>query len=457
MAFENLSDKLQEVFKGFRSKGTLTEKDLKDGLREVKLALLEADVNFKVVREFVARIQERALGSDVLKSLTPGQQVIKIVNEEMIALMGSDQESGLIYGSTSPSVFMMAGLQGAGKTTMAAKLANMLKARGKKPLLAACDIYRPAAVKQLQILGESIDVPVFEMGTDHDPVEIAKGAIEKAKVLGCNLVIVDTAGRLQIDERLMEELQRIKEAVNPSEILLVVDAMTGQEAVNVAKGFDEKLDVTGVILTKLDGDTRGGAALSVRAVTGKPIKFSGIGEKMGDIEQFHPDRMASRILGMGDVLTMIEKAQNAIDEEDAKNLSKRAMSKDFNLEDFLSSMQQVTKMGSVSSLLGMIPGMAGKVKDTDIDEGAFKRLEAMIYSMTPEERRKPQILNASRKRRIVKGSGTSIQELNRLLKQFDQMKGMMKQFSGKKGRKAMLRQLGGLGAGFGRGQNPFGF
>ena len=457
MAFENLSDKLQEVFKGFRSKGTLTEKDLKDGLREVKLALLEADVNFKVVREFVARIQERALGSDVLKSLTPGQQVIKIVNEEMIALMGSDQESGLIYGSTSPSVFMMAGLQGAGKTTMAAKLANMLKARGKKPLLAACDIYRPAAVKQLQILGESIDVPVFEMGTDHDPVEIAKGAIEKAKVLGCNLVIVDTAGRLQIDERLMEELQRIKEAVNPSEILLVVDAMTGQEAVNVAKGFDEKLDITGVILTKLDGDTRGGAALSVRAVTGKPIKFSGIGEKMGDIEQFHPDRMASRILGMGDVLTMIEKAQNAIDEEDAKNLSKRAMSKDFNLEDFLSSMQQVTKMGSVSSLLGMIPGMAGKVKDTDIDEGAFKRLEAMIYSMTPEERRKPQILNASRKRRIVKGSGTSIQELNRLLKQFDQMKGMMKQFSGKKGRKAMLRQLGGLGAGFGRGQNPFGF
>ncbi|MBQ7059385.1 MAG: signal recognition particle protein [Firmicutes bacterium] len=462
MAFENLSDKLQEVFKGFRSKGTLTEKDLKDGLREVKLALLEADVNFKVVRQFVARIQERALGSDVLKSLTPGQQVIKIVNEEMIALMGSDQESGLIYGSTSPSVFMMAGLQGAGKTTMAAKLANMLKTRGKKPLLAACDIYRPAAVKQLQILGEQVGVPVFEMGTDHDPVEIARGAVEKAKVLGCNLVIVDTAGRLQIDENLMEELQRIKEAVNPSEILLVVDAMTGQEAVNVAKGFDEKLDVTGVILTKLDGDTRGGAALSVRAVTGKPIKFSGIGEKMSDIEQFHPDRMASRILGMGDVLTMIEKAQSAIDEEDAKNLSKRAMSKDYNLEDFLSSMQQVTKMGSVSSLLGMIPGMAGKIKDTDIDEGAFKRLEAMIYSMTPEERRKPQILNASRKRRIVKGSGTSIQELNRLLKQFDQMKGMMKQFSGKKGRKAMLRQLGGLGGGMSlpgmnRGQNPFGF
>ena len=453
MAFENLSDKLQEIFKGFRSKGTLTEKDLKEGLREVKLALLEADVNFKVVKDFVNRVQERAIGQDVLKSLTPGQQVIKIVNEEMIDLMGSDNESGLIYGNTSPTVFMMAGLQGAGKTTMAAKLANMLKAKGKKPLLAACDVDRPAAIKQLQILGEQIGVPVFEMGTDMPPVNIAKEAIARAKVLGCNLVIVDTAGRLQIDERLMDELSDIKAAVNPSEILLVVDAMTGQEAVNVAKGFDEKLDITGVILTKLDGDTRGGAALSIRAVTGKPIKFSGIGEKMGDIEQFHPDRMASRILGMGDVLTMIEKAEAAIDEEEAKELSKRAMSRDFNLEDFLQSMHQVTKMGSMSSILNMIPGMAGRIKDTDIDEGAFKRLEAMIYSMTPEERRKPQILNASRKRRIVKGSGTSIQELNRLLKQFDQMKAMMKQFGGKKGRKAMMRQLGGLGKGMG----PFGF
>ena len=372
MAFENLSDKLQEIFKGFRSKGTLTEKDLKEGLREVKLALLEADVNFKVVKDFVNRVQERAIGQDVLKSLTPGQQVIKIVNEEMIDLMGSDNESGLIYGNTSPTVFMMAGLQGAGKTTMAAKLANMLKAKGKKPLLAACDVYRPAAIKQLQILGEQIGVPVFEMGTDMPPVNIAKEAIARAKVLGCNLVIVDTAGRLQIDERLMDELSDIKAAVNPSEILLVVDAMTGQEAVNVAKGFDEKLDITGVILTKLDGDTRGGAALSIRAVTGKPIKFSGIGEKMGDIEQFHPDRMASRILGMGDVLTMIEKAEAAIDEEEAKELAKRAMSRDFNLEDFLQSMHQVTKMGSMSSILNMIPGMAGRIKDTDIDEGGFQ-------------------------------------------------------------------------------------
>ncbi|MBO6159109.1 MAG: signal recognition particle protein [Firmicutes bacterium] len=453
MAFENLSDRLQEIFKGFRSKGTLTEKDLKDGLREVKLALLEADVNFKVVKEFVNRVQERALGQDILKSLTPGQQVIKIVNEEMIALMGSDAESGLIYGSTSPSVFMMVGLQGAGKTTMAAKLARMLKEKGKKPLLAACDVYRPAAIKQLQILGEQIDVPVFEMGTETSPVEIARQAIQKARNTSCNLVIVDTAGRLQIDESLMEELQEIKGAVNPSEILLVVDAMTGQEAVNVAKGFDEKLDVTGVVLTKLDGDTRGGAALSIRAVTGKPIKFSGIGEKLSDIELFHPDRMASRILGMGDVLTMIEKAEASIDAEDAAKLSKRAMSKDFNLEDYLNSIHQVTKMGSMSSILGMIPGLAGKVKDTDIDESVFKRIEAIIYSMTPEERRKPQILNASRKRRIVKGSGTSIQELNQLLKQFDQMKGMMKQFSGKKGRKNMMRQLGALG----RGGNPFGF
>ena len=453
MAFENLSDRLQEIFKGFRSKGTLTEKDLKDGLREVKLALLEADVNFKVVKEFVNRVQERALGQDILKSLTPGQQVIKIVNEEMIALMGSDAESGLIYGSTSPSVFMMVGLQGAGKTTMAAKLARMLKEKGKKPLLAACDVYRPAAIKQLQILGEQIDVPVFEMGTETSPVEIARQAIQKARNTSCNLVIVDTAGRLQIDESLMEELQEIKGAVNPSEILLVVDAMTGQEAVNVAKGFDEKLDVTGVVLTKLDGDTRGGAALSIRAVTGKPIKVSGIGEKLSDIELFHPDRMASRILGMGDVLTMIEKAEASIDAEDAAKLSKRAMSKDFNLEDYLNSIHQVTKMGSMSSILGMIPGLAGKVKDTDIDESVFKRIEAIIYSMTPEERRKPQILNASRKRRIVKGSGTSIQELNQLLKQFDQMKGMMKQFSGKKGRKNMMRQLGALG----RGGNPFGF
>lgn len=450
MAFENLSDKLQGVFKKLRGKGVLTEKDLKEALREVKLALLEADVNFKVVKEFINKVQERAVGQEVMKSLTPGQQVVKIVNEEMIALMGSDAESALLYGSVSPTVMMMVGLQGAGKTTLAAKLAKMLKNRGKKPMLAACDIYRPAAIKQLQILGEQIDVPVFEMGTEISPVVIAQKAIEKARDIGCNLVLLDTAGRLQIDEALMEELQNIKNTVNPSEILLVVDAMTGQEAVNVAKGFDEQLSITGVALTKLDGDTRGGAALSIRAVTGKPIKFSGVGEKLDDIEPFHSERMASRILGMGDVLTMIEKAQEAIDEEEAKELTQRVMSKDFNLEDFLTSMQQVKKMGSMSSLLGMLPGIGSKLKDVDIDESAIGRVEALIYSMTPEERRKPQILNASRKRRIVKGSGTTIQELNRLLKQFEQSKAMMKQFSGKKGKRRSL--LSGLG-----GKNPFGF
>ena len=447
MAFENLSDKLQGVFKKLRGKGVLTEKDLKEALREVKLALLEADVNFKVVKDFINKIQERALGQDVMKSLTPGQQVVKIVNEEMVALMGSDDESGLRYGSVSPTVMMMVGLQGAGKTTLAAKLANMLKDKGKKPMLAARDVYRPAAIKQLQILGEQIGVPVFEMGTEVNPVDIAKAAVEKARVSDCNLVILDTAGRLQIDEALMEELQNIKEITNPSEVLLVVDAMTGQEAVNVAKGFDERLAITGVALTKLDGDTRGGAALSIRAVTGKPIKFSGVGEKMKDIEPFHPERMASRILGMGDVLTMIEKAQEAIDEEEAKDITKRVMSKNFNLEDFLVSMQQVKKMGSMSSLLGMLPGVGSKLKDVDIDDKALNRVEAIIYSMTPEERRKPQLLNASRKRRIVKGSGTSIQELNRLLKQFEQSKTMMKQLNGMKGKRRGL---------FG-GKNPFGF
>lgn len=452
MAFENLSDKLQGVFKKLRSKGTITEKDLKEAMREVKLALLEADVNFKVVKEFTNKVNERALGSDVLTSLTPGQQVVKIVNEELITLLGSEEESKLLYGDTSPTVYMMVGLQGAGKTTMAAKLANMLKQRGKKPLLAACDIYRPAAIKQLQILGQQIDVPVFEMGTEVNPVEIAQKAVEKARNLGCNLVIVDTAGRLQIDEGLMDELENIKNTVHPTEILLTVDSMTGQEAVNVAKGFDEKLDVTGVVLTKLDGDTRGGAALSIRSVTGKPIKFSGIGEKMADIEVFHPDRMASRILGMGDVLTMIEKAQESIDEEEARKISERTMSNNFNLEDFLTSMNQVKKMGGIGSIMGMLPGM-GNMGDVDVDEKAMKRLEAMIYSMTPEERRKPQILDASRKRRIVKGSGTSIQELNRLLKQFDQMKQMMKQFKGKGGKRRMMSTL----SRFTGGRSPFGF
>ncbi len=453
MAFENLSDKLQGVFKKLRSKGTLTEKDLKEAMREVKLALLEADVNFKVVKEFTNKVTERAVGQDVMKSLTPGQQVIKIVNEEMISLMGSDDEGKLNYGDVSPTVFMMVGLQGAGKTTMAAKLANMLKDRGKKPLLAACDIYRPAAIKQLQILGDQVSVPVFEMGTDVSPVTIAQEAVKKARLLSCNLVIVDTAGRLQIDETLMDELENIKNAVHPSEILLTVDSMTGQEAVNVAKGFDEKLNVTGVILTKLDGDTRGGAALSIRAVTGKPIKFSGTGEKIKDIEVFHPDRMASRILGMGDVLTMIEKAQENIDQEEAKELSQRAGSKDFGLDDFLASMKQVKKMGNMNQILGMIPGMSSKIGDVDFDEKSFARIEAMITSMTKEERRKPQILNASRKRRIVKGSGTNIQDLNRLLKQFEQMKQMMKSFSGKGGKRRLMGSLSKMQ----RGRNPFGF
>ena len=439
MAFENLSDKLQGVFKKLRGKGVLTEKDLKEALREVKLALLEADVNFKVVKDFINKIQERALGQDVMKSLTPGQQVVKIVNEEMIALMGSDEESGLRYGSVSPTVMMMVGLQGAGKTTLAAKLANMLKEKGKKPMLVACDVYRPAAIKQLQILGEQIGVPVFEMGTEVNPVDIAKAAVEKARMSDCNLVILDTAGRLQIDEALMEELQNIKETTNPSEVLLVVDAMTGQEAVNVAKGFDERLAITGVALTKLDGDTRGGAALSIRAVTGKPIKFSGVGEKMKDIEPFHPERMASRILGMGDVLTMIEKAQEAIDEEDAKDITKRVMSKNFNLEDFLVSMQQVKKMGSMSSLLGMLPGVGSKLKDVDIDDKALTRVEALIYSMTPEERNKPEIIKYSRKKRIAAGCGLKIEDVNRLLKQFDQMQQMMKRFSAPGAMKKMKR------------------
>ncbi|MFR2465017.1 MAG: signal recognition particle protein, partial [Clostridia bacterium] len=350
MAFESLSDKLQNVFKKLRGKGVLTEKDLKEALREVKMALLEADVNFKVVKDFIARIQERAVGQEVLSSLTPGQQVIKIVHEEMIALMGSEEDSRIRYSDKPPTVIMLVGLQGAGKTTMAAKLAGMLKKQGKKPMLVACDVYRPAAVKQLQIVGEQVGVPVFEMGTDVSPVDIAKAGIKQAAKMDCGLVILDTAGRLHIDEELMQELTDIREQTSPSEILLVVDAMTGQDAVNVSKSFDELLNITGVVLTKLDGDTRGGAALSIRAVTGKPIKFAGVGEKLADVEAFHPDRMASRVLGMGDVLSMIEKAQTAIDEDKAKEMSQRMLSNDFNLEDFLEQMQQVKKMGPLNQL-----------------------------------------------------------------------------------------------------------
>ena len=426
MAFESLSDKLQNVFKKLRGKGVLTEKDIKDALREVKLALLEADVNFKVVKDFVKSVQERAAGQEVLASLTPGQQVVKIVHEEMIALLGSEENTSIQYSSKPPTVIMLLGLQGAGKTTMAAKLAGLLKKQGKKPMLVACDVYRPAAVKQLQIVGAQVDVPVFQMGTDVSPVEIARQGVLQAQKNDCGIVILDTAGRLHIDEQLMEELRQIRRETNPTELLLVVDAMTGQDAVNVARQFDEMLDITGVILTKLDGDTRGGAAISIRAVTGKPIKFAGVGEKVTDVEPFHPERMASRILGMGDVLSIIEKAQEAFDEQEAQEMTQRMMSNDFNLEDYLEQMKQVKKMGSMQEILQMIPGLGNKVKDAEIDESALGRVEAMIYSMTPQERRNPSILNASRKRRIVRGAGVSIQDLNLMLKQFEQGKAMMK-------------------------------
>ncbi len=455
MAFEGTSDKMQGIFKKLRSKGVLTEKDIKDALREVKLALLEADVNFKVVKDFIKTVEERAKGQEILSSLTPGQQVVKIVNDELIHLLGDEEQISIRYSSKPPTVIMLLGLQGAGKTTMAAKLAGYLKREGKKPMLAACDIYRPAAVKQLEIVGKSVDVPVFTMGTDTDPVVIATEAVKQASRNDCGIVILDTAGRLHIDEDMMGELARIREATNPTEILLVVDAMTGQDAVNVAKQFDSAMELTGVILTKLDGDTRGGAAISIRAVTGKPIKFAGIGEKVTDIEPFHPDRMASRILGMGDVLSMIEKAQAAIDQDTAEQMASRMMANDFNLEDYLEQMKQVKKMGNMQDLLNMVPGLSGKVKDTDIDEKALDRVEAMIQSMTPKERRNPQILDASRKRRIVRGAGVTIQELNQMLKQFEQGRAMMKQLTGMaKGKKKRL--FGGLG-GFGGGRNPFGF
>lgn len=442
MAFEGLASKLQNIFKKLGNRGKLSEKDVKEVMREVKLALLEADVNFSVVKSFVNTVSARAVGSEVLESLTPSQQMIKIVNEELTSLMGGTVEK-LNYGPRKPSVILLAGLQGAGKTTMAGKLAAYLaKTNGKKPLLVACDIYRPAAIKQLQVVGEKVGVPVFEKGTQN-PVQTAKEAISYAEYSFFDLVIIDTAGRLHIDERMMDEIAEIKDAVNPAEILLVVDAMTGQDAVNVAKSFNEKLELTGVILTKLDGDTRGGAALSVRAVTGKPIKFSGIGEKLTDIEPFYPDRMASRILGMGDVLTLIEKAEQAFDEKKAEELTKKIKNDDFTLEDFLDQLQQVKKMGSMRDILGMLPG-AGKLKDVEVDPKATGRVEAIIKSMTPRERRKPDILNASRKKRIAAGSGTSVQEINRLLKQFEQSRQLMKQFTGK-GRKRFGKGFGSFG------------
>ena len=428
--FGNLTEKLANAFKKFRSKGKLTEADIREGMREVKRALLEADVNFKVVKDFIQAVTERAVGTEVLESLLPAQQIIKIVNEELIRLMGS--ESGkLQIASNPPTVVMMVGLQGAGKTTHTGKLAAMYKQKGKRPLLVACDVYRPAAVDQLTVVGKSVDVPVFSMGTKISPVEIAKAGIEHAKKNGYDLVFIDTAGRLHIDEELMEELVRIKTATSPSEILLTVDAMTGQDAVNVAKSFHEQLDITGVVLTKMDGDTRGGAALSVRYITGKPIKFVGTGEKMDAIETFHPDRMASRILGMGDVLSLIEKAEAAFDEKQAKDLERKFREQTFTLDDFLQQMRQLKKMGNLDQLLGMLPGAnTAAMKDLHVDEKQMARTEAIILSMTRQERDRPDIINGSRRKRIARGSGTQVEDVNRLLKQFEQMKKMMKQFSG---------------------------
>lgn len=434
MAFEGLASKLQETLKKLRGKGKLSEKDIKDAMREVKLALLEADVNYKVVKDFIKSVSEKCLGEEVLQSLTPGQHVIKIVNEELKDLMGSS-ESGIQFSSSGTTIIMLVGLQGAGKTTMAGKLALQLRKKNKKPLLVACDIYRPAAIKQLQVVGKQIDVPVFTMGDKVTPVDISKGALEYAKNNNLNVVIIDTAGRLHIDEELMNELKDVKENMNPDEILLVVDSMTGQDAVNVANSFNEQLDLSGVILTKLDGDTRGGAALSIKAMTGKPIKFVGIGEKMSDFEVFHPDRMASRILGMGDVLSLIEKAQQSIDEEEAKKLGNRMMSQEFNLEDFLSSMQQMKKLGPLNKLLEMMPGANTKeLQNIDLSgsEKELARVEAIINSMTIKERRNPSLVSSSpsRKKRIAAGSGTTIQQVNKLLKDFENMKKMMKQMKG---------------------------
>ena len=429
--FQGLSEKLQATFKRLRGKGKLNEVDVNEAMREVRVALLEADVNFKVVKDLVARIKERAVGQEVMESLTPGQQVIKIVHEEIINLMGVN-ESKIEIASKPPTVIMLVGLQGAGKTTHGAKLAHMLKKQGKHPLLVACDIYRPAAIKQLQVLGEQVKVPVFSLGQE-SPVKIAKESIEFARSNGNDILIIDTAGRLHINEELMDELTNIKEKVEPHEILLVVDAMTGQDAVNVAEAFNQQLGLDGVILSKLDGDTRGGAALSVKAVTGCPIKFAGVGEKIDALEVFHPDRIASRILGMGDVLTLIEKAQQNFDEKKARELEEKIRKQDISLEDFLDQIKQLRNMGPLSSVLEMIPGMGKQLKDVQIDENEFNKAEAIIQSMTAEERRKPLILKDSRKKRIARGSGTTIQDVGKLLKQYEQTKKMMKQLSGMPG------------------------
>ena len=445
MAFDNLTEKLQNVFKNLRSKGRLTEEDVKAALKEVKMALLEADVNFKVVKNFVKTVQERAIGQDVLNSLTPGQMVIKLVNEELVSLMGSEMTEIALKPSNEITVLLMCGLQGAGKTTTTAKIAGKLKKKGRSPLLVACDIYRPAAIEQLQINGEKQGVEVFSMGTNHRPVDIAKAALEHAAKNKNNVVILDTAGRLHIDEEMMEELQEIKSNLSVDQSILVVDAMTGQDAVNAASAFQEKIGIDGVILTKLDGDTRGGAALSIKAVTGCPILYVGMGEKLSDLEQFYPDRMASRILGMGDVLTLIEKAEAEIDEDKAREMEKKFRKAEFDFNDFLDQMAQ---MGGLQSILSMLPGM-GLPSDLEIDDGIFKNVEAIIYSMTLEERGNPAIINPSRKRRIAKGAGVDISEVNKLMKQYEQSKKMMKQMSGMMGGKKKKR--------FAMPKMPFGF
>ena len=429
MAFEGLSDKLQRAFKKLTGKGKLSEANIKDAMREVRMALLEADVNYLVVKDFIKSVTDRAVGAEILSSLNAGQQVVKIVNEELTRLMGGSN-ARLTWSSSVPTVFLLCGLQGAGKTTMAGKLAVHLKKSGKKPLLAACDIYRPAAIKQLQVVGEAAGVPVFEKGTQ-DPVKTAKEAVEHARYYGNDVLIVDTAGRLHVDEALMRELEDIKSAVRPQEILLTVDAMTGQDAVNVAQAFNEKLGIDGIIITKLDSDTRGGAALSTRAVTGKPIKFAGTGEKLSDFEPFHPDRMASRILGMGDVLTLIEKASESFDLQEAEKAA-RKQPQELSLDDFLEQMQQLKKMGPLQNVLGMLPGVGNKLKNVEVDDDAMKKPEAIIRSMTKRERRNPDILNASRRRRIAAGAGVTVADVNQLMRQFDQMRKMLKQMMGNK-------------------------
>ena len=445
MAFDSLTEKLQNVFKSLRSKGRLTEEDVKEALKEIKRALLAADVNFKVVKDFIKNVQERAIGQDVMNGLNPGQMVIKIVNEELVKLMGAETTEIQLQPGSAITVILMAGLQGAGKTTTTAKLAGKYKLKGKKPLLVACDVYRPAAIKQLQVNGEKQGVEVFSMGVNHKPANIAKAALEHAQKNGNHIVILDTAGRLHIDEDMMAELQEIKETIAVHQTILVIDAMTGQDAVNVAKDFNEKIGIDGVIVTKLDGDTRGGAALSVKAVTGKPILYVGMGEKLSDLEQFHPDRMASRILGMGDVLTLIEKAEAEIDEEKAKQMTQKLKKAQFDFEDYLESVKQMKNMGGLSSIMSMLPGIGGmsKMKGLDEEQTAqaeknMARMEAMIYSMTTEERRNPDLLNPSRKHRIAKGAGVDISEVNRMVKQFNEMKKMMKMF-GKGGKKGKFR------------------